>query len=169
VHGVEIEILREVTDQVVEAFARLLPQLSPAAGTGAAASDSAATRSATARSATAGRAAIDRATLSRVVGCEANTVLIARSEAVIIGTLTLVTVPTLTGVRARIEDVVVDEAARGAGAGEALTRRALELAAQAGAVSVELTSRASRIAANRLYRRLGFQPRESNLYRYPLG
>jgi ribosomal protein S18 acetylase RimI-like enzyme len=142
---VEIEVLREVTDEVVAAFARLLPQLSQSAGV------------------------LDGAALSRVVGSETNTVLAARSAGRIVGTLTLVAIPTMTGVRARIEDVVVDESVRGQGVGAALTRTALGLARAAGAESVELTSRASRVAANRLYERLGFQRRESNLYRYPLG
>src|SRR5207245_1485069 len=69
-----------------------------------------------------------------------------------------------TGLKARIDDVVVDEAARGQGAGEALTREAMRLAAEAGARTVELTSRPEREAANRLYRRLGFERRETNLY-----
>ena len=70
--------------------------------------------------------------------------------------------------RAWIEDVVVDEAARGQGVGEALNRAALERAATAGARTVDLTSRPSREAANRLYQRLGFEPRETNVYRYDL-
>ena len=69
-----------------------------------------------------------------------------------------------TGVRAWIHDVVVDEAARGRGVGEALAREALRLAEGAGAVSVELTTRQEREAANRLYRRLGFEQRETNVY-----
>jgi ribosomal protein S18 acetylase RimI-like enzyme len=142
---VEIEVLREVTDDVVAAFARLLPQLSDSVG------------------------ALDGTALSRVLASETNTVLIALSAGRIVGTLTLVTIPTLTGVRARIEDVVVDESVRGQGVGAALTQSALGHAREAGAGSVELTSRASRVAANRLYQRLGFQQRESNLYRYPLG
>jgi ribosomal protein S18 acetylase RimI-like enzyme len=142
---VEIEVLREVTDDVVAAFARLLPQLSGSAG------------------------APDRAGLSRVVAAGSNTVLVALSAGQIVGTLTLVTVPTLTGVRCHIEDVVVDESARGQGVGAALTQAALGFAHEAGAASVELTSRASRVAANRLYQRLGFQRRASNLYRYRLG
>ncbi|NJC86101.1 GNAT family N-acetyltransferase [Planosporangium mesophilum] len=141
---VEIETIREVTDEVVAAFARLLPQLSSSADPP------------------------DRASLGRVVAAEPNTVLVARSAGRIVGTLTLVTVPMLTGVRCRIEDVVVDSSARGQGVGAELTTAALRLAREAGAGSVELTSRASRIAANRLYQRLGFQRRESNLYRYPL-
>jgi ribosomal protein S18 acetylase RimI-like enzyme len=83
----------------------------------------------------------------------------------IAGTLTLVLFRIPTGVRAWIEDVVVDESARGSGLGEALTRAALARAGAAGARTVDLTSRPSREAANRLYRRMGFQPRETNVYR----
>ncbi|HEX5880519.1 MAG TPA: GNAT family N-acetyltransferase [Actinomycetota bacterium] len=71
-----------------------------------------------------------------------------------------------TGLRARIEDVVVDERARGQGVGTALTVAALDLAGRRGARSVDLTSRASRVAANRLYRQLGFRLRDSNVDRY---
>ena len=80
--------------------------------------------------------------------------------------LTLVVFRIPTGVRAWIEDVVVDAAVRGRGVGEALSQAALTRAAAAGARTVDLTSRPSREAANRLYRRLGFVPRETNLYRY---
>jgi len=83
----------------------------------------------------------------------------------IVGMLTLATFRVPSGVRAWIEDVVVDEEARGRGVGEALTREALALAAAAGARTVELTSRPSREAANRLYRRIGFQLRDTNVYR----
>jgi ribosomal protein S18 acetylase RimI-like enzyme len=69
-------------------------------------------------------------------------------------------------VRAWIEDVVVDATARGQGVGEALNRSALEVAERRGARTVDLTSRPSREAANRLYRRLGFVERETNVYRY---
>jgi len=86
----------------------------------------------------------------------------------ILGSLTLVSFRIPTGVRAWIEDVVVDEAARGKGIGEALTRAALERAAELGARTVDLTSRPSREAANRLYQRVGFKLRESNLYRFTL-
>ncbi len=84
------------------------------------------------------------------------------------GTLTLAVFRIPTGVRAWIEDVVVDEAARGQGVGEALTLAAVELARNAGARSVELTSRPTREAANRLYRRLGFEERETNVWRFVL-
>ena len=78
----------------------------------------------------------------------------------------MVTFPLATGLRARIEDVVVDEGARGQGVGTALTTAALSLAERQGAPGVDLTSRPSRVAANRLYRRLGFELPEVNVYRY---
>jgi ribosomal protein S18 acetylase RimI-like enzyme len=82
--------------------------------------------------------------------------------------LTLVVFRIPTGVRAWIEDVVVDESARGHGVGEALNRAALDGARRKGAKTVDLTSRPSRAAANRLYQRLGFVARETNVYRYEL-
>jgi ribosomal protein S18 acetylase RimI-like enzyme len=104
--------------------------------------------------------------LARIAGHQAITLLVARSGGVIVGMLTLVSFPLPSGLRARIEDVVVDREARGQGAGSALTRAALELAERQGARSVDLTSRSSRVAANRLYQRLGFELRDSNVYRY---
>jgi len=92
--------------------------------------------------------------------------LVARLDGRIVGSLTLALFRIPTGMRAWIEDVVVDEAARGHGVGDALNRAALEIAAERGARTVDLTSRPSREAANRLYRRLGFQPRETNVYRF---
>ncbi len=100
---------------------------------------------------------------------EATQLLVARdADRVILGSLTLVHVRIPTGVRAWIEDVVVDESARGRGVGEALTRAALAQASARGARNVDLTSRPSREAANRLYRRLGFEPRDTNVYRFEL-
>lgn len=90
----------------------------------------------------------------------------ARSGAEIVGLLTLVVFRIPTAVRAWIEDVVVDESARGSGVGEALSRAALAEAARCGAKTVELTSRPSREAANRLYQRIGFVRRDTNVYRY---
>jgi ribosomal protein S18 acetylase RimI-like enzyme len=92
--------------------------------------------------------------------------LVARIGGDIVGALTLVLFPVPTGTRAWIEDVVVDEAARGQGVGAALTREAVRLARAGGARTVDLTSRPSRAAANRLYERLGFQLRESKVYRF---
>ncbi len=93
-------------------------------------------------------------------------VLVARLDGAVVGTLTLVTFRIPTGVRAWIEDVVVDGAARGHGVGEQLNRYAIEVARGKGAATVDLTSRPSREAANRLYQRLGFKPRDTNVYRY---
>ncbi|WP_338325686.1 GNAT family N-acetyltransferase [Streptomyces hoynatensis] len=90
----------------------------------------------------------------------------ARVRGEIVGTLTLVTFPVRSGLRARIEDVADDEHARGQGAGAAPAKEALCLAEQAGARTVDLASRPSRRTANRLYERLG-QARQSGVYRFP--
>jgi ribosomal protein S18 acetylase RimI-like enzyme len=142
--SVRVEILDEVTAEVVDAFGRLLPQLSRSAQP------------------------LDEGALRRLVSCEADTVLIARSDDLIVGTLTLVMFPIPSGLRAWIEDVVVDESARGQGVGAALTEEALRLARLAGVRTVDLTSRPERGAANRLYQRLGFQRRESHVYRFTI-
>jgi ribosomal protein S18 acetylase RimI-like enzyme len=142
---VQVEVIRQVTDEVVDAFGRLLPQLSRSAPP------------------------LDRAALDGIATFAANTMLVARSPTgLITGTLTLVMFPTPTGIRAWIEDVVVDESARGQGVGVALTLEALRLAQEAGARTVDLTSRPSREAAGRLYERVGFEVRGSRLYRFNL-
>jgi len=106
-------------------------------------------------------------TLERIVASPATRLLLARdSDRAIVGMLTLALFTIPTGVRAWIEDVVVDERARGRGIAAELTRTALELAAAAGARTVDLTSRPDREAANRLYLRLGFERRETNVYRH---
>jgi ribosomal protein S18 acetylase RimI-like enzyme len=87
-------------------------------------------------------------------------------DGAIVGMLTLAVFRIPTGLRAWIEDVVVDEAARGKGVGAALTRAAIGIAGERGARTVDLTSRPSREAANRLYQRLGFVERETNVYRF---
>jgi ribosomal protein S18 acetylase RimI-like enzyme len=139
---VQVEVLGKVSGEAVAAFGRLLPQLSRSA------------------------APLGQAELDAIVSCPANTVLVARSGGAIIGTLTLVMFPLPTGLRAWIEDVVVDESARGQGAGEALSREALRIAGEAGARTADLTSRPSREAAGRLYERIGFAIRDSRVYRY---
>ena len=139
---IEVEAVQQVTDELVEACRRLLPQLSSSA------------------------APLGADDLARIADHQANTLFVARSQGTIVGVLTLVTFPLQSGLRARIEDVVVDQDARGQGVGTALTMAALGLAQQQGARSVDLTSRASRVAANRLYQHLGFQLRDSNVYRY---
>lgn len=136
-----------VTAELVDAFARLIPQLSRSSPPPT------------------------EEEVAEMVSAPGTVVLVARSrggEGPIVGSLTLVTFRIPTGLRAWIEDVVVDEAARGAGAGEALNRTALEVARQRGCKSVDLTSRPSREAANRLYQRLGFQARETNVWRFEL-
>ena len=139
---VQVEVVREVTQEVVDAVGRLLPQLSRTAPPPG------------------------REQVAGVVGCPTNTVLLARGGGAIVGMLTLVVFPIPSGLRARIEDVVVDERARGQGIGAALTLAALDLARKRGARTVDLTSRPSRVAANRLYERLGFEPRDSQVYRF---
>jgi len=85
-----------------------------------------------------------------------------------VGSLTLVLFRIPTGLRAWIEDVVVDESARGKGVGQLMNEAAIAYARNAGAKTVDLTSRPSRDVANRLYQRLGFKKRDTNVYRYVL-
>ena len=136
----------EATPELVEAIARMLPQLSSSAPP----------------------PTVEE--LAEIIGSPATTLFVARAGegGPIVGTLTLVLFRIPTAVRAWIEDVVVSEEARGQGGGEALSRAALDAAAAAGARTVELTSRPSREAANRLYQRIGFAPRETNVYRYEM-
>lgn len=143
-----VEECESVTDELVEAMAALIPQLSsssPAPGPGE---------------------------LAEIVGSDATHLLVARDGdgpglgGAIVGSMTLAVFRIPTGVRAWIEDVVVDAGARGQGVGETLNRAALEVAARRGARTVDLTSRPSREAANRLYQRIGFVQRETNVYRF---
>ena len=106
--------------------------------------------------------------LAQIIASPASVLFIARLDEHIVGSLTLATFQIPTGIRAWIEDVVVDETARGHGVGEALNQAAILEAHHRGAITVELTSRPSREAANRLYLRLGFEIRETNVYRYNL-
>jgi ribosomal protein S18 acetylase RimI-like enzyme len=105
--------------------------------------------------------------VEEIVRSPACHLLLARDAGgAIVGTLTLAVFRIPTGLRAWIEDVVVDEAARGQGVGAELTNAAIRLARERGARTVDLTSRPSREAANRLYQRLGFALRETNVYRF---
>jgi ribosomal protein S18 acetylase RimI-like enzyme len=140
--GVDIERVDELNDEVEAALRRLLPQLSRSASMP------------------------DRDGLAGVVAHEANVLLVALVDGRIVGTLTLVIFPLITGVRAWIEDVVVDEEARGAGVGAALTREAVRIADARGARTVDLTSRPDRVAANKLYLGLGFEARNSTVFRF---
>ncbi len=142
--GAEIEIASTVDDTLVEAFDRLIPQLSsssPAPG---------------------------RAGLEAIVNNPNSVLFLATIDGSIVGSLTLALYAIPTGLRAWIEDVVVDESASRQGIGEALNQAAIEEARRRGSKDVSLTSRPSREAANRLYQRIGFERRETNVYRYKL-
>jgi ribosomal protein S18 acetylase RimI-like enzyme len=139
--AIDIEVLRDVADADMPAINRLLGQLSRSAPP------------------------LDADAVRQIATWDGNSLLVARSAGRIVGMLTLVTFPTPTGLRAWIEDVVVDESTRGQGVGAALSREAVRLARAAGARTIDLTSRPSREAANRLYQRLGFQLRETSVYR----
>ncbi len=105
--------------------------------------------------------------LEEIIAARATRLLIVRDgQTKILGTLTLALFRIPTGMRAWIEDVVVDETTRGRGIAQALVRAALDLARAQGARTVDLTSRPSRDAANRLYLRMGFVQRETNVYRW---
>ena len=106
--------------------------------------------------------------LKAMVADPAVTLLLARDGSEIVGTAAVVVYRTPIWVKARIEDVVVDAAARGRGVGEALVKACIEVARARGAGVVELQSARSREAANRLYPRLGFALRDSNVYRLTL-
>ena len=141
--GIRIDEVLEVTPEVVEAFARLVPQLSRSASVPGVAE------------------------LTEMVASPASVLLVARgADGAIVGTLTLVLFRIPTGMRAWIEDVIVDESVRGQGVGAALSLDAVRRARAAGARTVDLTSRPSREAANRLYARLGFEERDTNVYRW---
>ena len=140
----------EVTEEFAAAFGRLVPQLSKSAE----------------------MPAVEE--LAEIVRSPATVLLVAYAEGDdaeggnIIGSLTLVLFRIPTGLRARIEDVVVDESARGAGVGKALNLAAMERAAAEGAKSLDLTSSPAREAANELYLSLGFKQRDTNVYRLEL-
>ena len=142
-----VERVSAVTDDLVEVMARLLPQLSSTA------------------------AALGRAGLEEIVASPASTLLVARlasRDNVIVGVTTLIVYRIPSGLHAVIEDVVVDESARGHGVGAALVSEAVRLSRERGALHVNLTSRSSREAANRLYTRAGFVRRDTNVYRLNL-
>jgi ribosomal protein S18 acetylase RimI-like enzyme len=103
--------------------------------------------------------------LARIVGDPGATLFVARDDERVVGMLTLITFEIPTAVRAWIEDVVVDETARERGVAASLVQAALEHAEAQGARTVDLTSRPDREAANRLYVRMGFEVRQTNVYR----
>ncbi|EJG15267.1 MULTISPECIES: GNAT family N-acetyltransferase [Actinomycetaceae] len=146
-----VELITAATPEIHEAMGRLIPQLSRSA------------------------APMSEADVQRFLSQDSVHLFAFRPDEAdaqgnrpILGMLSLVAFEIPTGVRAWVEDVVVDEAARGQGAGFALVEAAVEHAKNVGARTVDLTSRPSREAANRLYQRAGFQLRETNVYRVTL-
>ncbi|WP_458452572.1 GNAT family N-acetyltransferase [Alistipes finegoldii] len=139
---VEIRRITEVSDALEEAFARLMPQLLPRLG------------------------APSREELRRVAGSETGELLAAVAGERIVGVLTLAWYDAPSGRKAWIEDVVVDGAARGCGAGDALVRAAVEHAVRIGAGKVMLTSNPAREAARALYRKVGFEEVETTVFAF---
>jgi len=143
-----IQIVSEATPELEEAFQRLIPQL------------------------TSNRPPPSLDDLRALIQSEASTLIVARQDegrGTIVGAACLALYRAPSGLRAVIEDVVVDERARRQGVGEALVRSLLEIARQKGATHVALTSNPGREVANRLYQRLGFTQRHTNVYVYRLG
>lgn len=147
--SISVRAATEVDDGLLEAFSRLIPQLSSSSPPPTAAE------------------------LLSIIDNPNSVLFIAELDGdddvrSVVGSLTLAFYRIPTGLKAWIEDVVVDESARGLGVGEALNVAAIDESRQRGAKNVSLTSRSSREAANRLYQRLGFEPYETNLYRFGL-
>ena len=141
--AVQVSEVTSVDEELVEAWRRLGPQLSGSAPPP------------------------EADELAEIVASPATVLLVARENGgPILGSLSLVLFRIPTGTRAIIEDVVTDDAARRKGVGSALVKEAVRLAEEGGCRSVDLTSRPSREAANRLYQELGFKLRETNVYRY---
>ena len=140
-----VEEVFGVTDELVEAFDRLVPQLSSSS------------------------LPPTSEQLEAIVTAEDTHVLMARDDdGRFVGTTTLVVFRIPTGVRALIEDVVVDAACAGRGISYDIARHAIDLARRHGAKTVDLTSRPSRAAANHVYQKLGFELRDTNVYRFAL-
>ena len=138
---ISVEAAASVDDDLVVAIGMLIPQLSSSSPPPS------------------------KEALARIVDDRGATLFVARDDGRVVGMLTLITFEIPTAVRAWIEDVVVDEAARGQGVAAALVEAALEEAQERGARTVDLTSRPDREAANRLYLRMGFETRATNVYR----
>jgi ribosomal protein S18 acetylase RimI-like enzyme len=142
-----IEKVTTVTEELHEAFQRLVPQLS------------------------AHKVPPTKEELDELIKSESSILLLARDPdgaAPIAGALCLTVYRVPTGLRSIIEDVIVDETMRRRGIGEALVRKAIDLAREEGAEGVSLTSNPQRQAANKLYGSIGFQLRQTNPYYYRL-
>lgn len=137
----QIEIVTQADDELYDAFQRLVPQL------------------------TDNNPPPSLNDLTALVRDSLSTLMVARTEnREIVGALTLTVYRAPTGIRSIIEDVIVDNSARGQGVGEALMKRAIDIAREKGAKNISLTSNPMREAANRLYLRVGFKKRETNTY-----
>jgi ribosomal protein S18 acetylase RimI-like enzyme len=141
---VRIEPVTEASAELREALEVLLPQLNP------------------------DLPPLTMERLEAVVADPNTTLLVVREGDAVIGAAAVIVFTTPAWTKARIEDVVVDEGARGRGVGEELVRRCVDVARKRGAQVVELQSAKRREVANRLYSRLGFELRDSNLYRLNL-
>ena len=139
---IKIFEISEADDAILKEVNRLLPQLSKSAKL------------------------INLNTLQKLSNSECTRLYVAKEGDFILGMLSLVVFSIPTGTKAWIEDVVVDQEARGKGVGRKLMEHALDVAKELGAKSADLTSRPSREVANRLYQKIGFEGRETNVYRY---
>jgi ribosomal protein S18 acetylase RimI-like enzyme len=139
---ITVQRVERVTQEIVDSFSRLLPMLSSTA------------------------TELSRAQLEEIVSSQCLLVARDSTKGSIVGSITLVMFRIPTGLRAWIEDVVVDSAVRGGGIGELLTRAAVEFASRAGAKTIDLTSHQSRVAAHRLYEKVGFSIRDTSVYLY---
>ena len=140
-----VDVITKADDELYEAFQRLVPQL------------------------TNNNPPPSLNDLAALVRDASSTLMVARNEKnEIIGALTLAVYRVPTGIRSIIEDVIVDTSARGQGIGEALMKRAIEVAREKGASNISLTSNPMRESANRLYLRMGFKKRETNAYQIKL-
>ena len=141
----QIEVVTKADEELYQAFQHLIPQL------------------------TNNNPPPSYNDLAAIVQDASSTLLVARNkEQKIVGTLTLAAYRVPSGVRSMIEDVVVDNSARGQGIGEALVKRAIEVAREKGVQYISLTSSSAREAANRLYMKVGFKKRETNAYQMKL-
>jgi len=144
-----IEAVSEATPELRQALARLLPQLNP------------------------NLPPPDDDRLRRIVADPDVVLLVARDGPAgeIVGTTTVIVYTTPFWIKARLDEVVVDDSARGKGVGEALVRAALDIARERGAQIAELQSARTeaRESAHRLYERLGFKVRNSEVFRISLG
>ena len=134
--------IQDYSDEVLEALNTLMPQLSSSFD------------------------ALNQRDLEAIVQSDTSSLFMAMENKRYYGSLTLVRFKIPSGFRAWIEDVVVSEAARGKGVGKKLVDLAVELANQSNVKSIDLTARASRVAAIALYKKAGFQDRETTAYRY---